>query len=160
MQLPGLILVTAPPLIPTVTSAITKMPPPTPLSTLWAPLHMVILTTPTSDFPFTMSTNWTAISSPQRLWASLVLAPKWGQLMTFSWSTRARLCGGSCQKEIPLSWLPWSAPGCEGNWRGGWQDRCHLFYFYFVRVTIGLSHQLPHECPFTTAEWTELWTRS
>lgn len=106
------------------------MPPPTLLSNLWAPLHMVILTTPTSDFPFTMSTNWTAISSPQRLWASLVLAPRWGQLMTFSWSTRARSCGGSCQKETPLSWLPWSAPGCEGNWRGGWQNRCHFLLLF------------------------------
>lgn len=58
--------------------------------------HVEILTTPARDFPFTMSTNWMAISSPQRLWASLVLAPRWGQLMTFSWSTKARSRGGSC----------------------------------------------------------------
>lgn len=52
-------------------------------------------TTPARDFPFTMSTNWMAISSPQRLWASLVLAPRWGQLMTRSCSTKARSRGGS-----------------------------------------------------------------
>lgn len=62
------------------------------------------LTTPARDLPFTMSTNWMAISSPQRLWASLVLAPRWGQLMTFSWSTKARSRGGSCPERDSSGW--------------------------------------------------------
>lgn len=66
------------------------------------PVPKMVLTTPVRDFPFTMSTNWMAISSPQRLWASLVLAPRWGQLMTFSWSTKARFRGGSCRERHSL----------------------------------------------------------
>lgn len=79
-------------------------------SGLRAPARMATLTTPARDLPFTMSTNWTAISSPQRLWASWVLAPRWGQLMTFSWSTKARSRGGSCPEETPLGWRPWAGP--------------------------------------------------
>lgn len=57
------------------------------------------LTAPISFLPFTMSTIWRAMSSPQRAWASLVLAPRWGQLMTLGCSTSARSFGGSCGRE-------------------------------------------------------------
>lgn len=56
----------------------------------------VKLTAPTSFLPFTMSTICRAMSSPQRAWASFVLAPRWGQLMTLGWSTSERFLGGSC----------------------------------------------------------------
>lgn len=57
----------------------------------------VELTAPISLLPFTMSTIWRAMSSPQRAWASFVLAPRWGQLMTPGCSTRERSLGGSCR---------------------------------------------------------------
>lgn len=61
------------------------------------------LTTPTSPFPVAMSTICMAISLPQRLCASRVLAPRCGQQMTLGWSTRSRSFGGSCTR-------PWSQP--------------------------------------------------
>lgn len=114
--------------------------------------HLAILTTPARDFPFTMSTNWTAISSPQRLWASLVLAPKWGQLMTFSWATKARSRGGSC----PEKDSSWSAavccPGADGGEEG---RRDTAFQVCFVKMAPGLNAWLLHECS-TAAKGTEL----
>lgn len=38
--------------------------------------HQLELTAPTKVLPFTMSTICSAMSSPQRAWASLVLAPR------------------------------------------------------------------------------------
>ena len=65
-----------------------------------------------------MSTNWMAISSPQRLWASFVLAPRWGQLMTFSWSTKARFRGGSCPERDISGWAATDRPQGVGGEEG------------------------------------------
>lgn len=54
------------------------------------------LTMPASPFPVAMSTICMAISLPQRLCASRVLAPRCGQQMTLGWFTRSRSLGGSC----------------------------------------------------------------
>lgn len=122
--------------------------------------QVVILTTPARDFPFTMSTNCTAISSPQRLCASLVLAPRWGQLMTFSWSTKARSRGGSCP-ERDASRLaatdlshPLGPPQGTGKVGGKAVRSAGAFHFCFVRVVTGLNTGFPHECSIS-AEWTE-----
>lgn len=58
------------------------------------------LTAPTSFFPFTMSTIWRAMSSPQRACASFVLAPRCGQLITLECSTNERSFGGSYSNQI------------------------------------------------------------
>lgn len=58
--------------------------------------RQVALTAPNRLLPFTMSTICRAMSSPQRTCASLVLAPRWGQLMTLGWLTSERFWGGSC----------------------------------------------------------------
>lgn len=46
-----------------------------------------------------MSTICRAMSSPQRAWASFVLAPRWGQLMTLGCSTSEWFLGGSCSQK-------------------------------------------------------------
>lgn len=53
------------------------------------------LTAPTNALPLTMSTICSAMSWPQRAWASFVLAPRCGQLITLGWFTRAQSLGGS-----------------------------------------------------------------
>ena len=81
------------------------------------------LTMPASPSPVAMSTICTAISLPQRLCASRVLAPRCGQQMTLGWFTRSQSFGGSCRH----SPAPPSAPGThlgalsprkEGCWGG------------------------------------------
>lgn len=53
------------------------------------------LTAPTNALPLTISTICSAISWPQRAWASFVLAPRCGQLITLGWLTRVQSLGGS-----------------------------------------------------------------
>lgn len=58
--------------------------------------HRDELTAPISFLPFAMSTICRAMSSPQRAWASFVLAPRWGQLMTLGCLINEWSLGGSC----------------------------------------------------------------
>lgn len=94
-------------------------------SPLLSPAHRG-LTTPASPLPVAMSTICMAISFPQRLCASRVLAPRCGQQMTLGWFTSSRSLGGSCRHSPGPASAPRSFWGCR-DWVGGVLDGVGLF---------------------------------
>lgn len=58
-----------------------------------------LLTAPKRLFPWTRSTNCSAISIATRLWASTVFAPRWGVQMTFGCWTKEKSFRGSCHRD-------------------------------------------------------------
>ena len=69
------------------------------LRTVWCVCLWKKLTAPKRLLPFIMSTNCSAISMATLDWASFVLAPKCGVLLTRGWSINSFFGFGSCVKK-------------------------------------------------------------